>query len=141
MRSGSGARRSRRCTSPSHGSGLGSSATPRLVAAAVVAGSPPLIAYSQEARAYALYVLLCAVSFMFVALIRERPTPRRYAGWAIASAVAVVAHYFPIFLVVPEALWLLLAARDRRSAGFAVGAWAAVMAGVLPLALYQREHG
>jgi hypothetical protein len=78
---------------------------------------------------------------MFVARIRERPTPRRYAGWVIASTLAILAHYFAVFLVVAEAAWLLARPVDRRGARVAVGAMGIAALALLPLALYQRNHG
>jgi hypothetical protein len=112
-----------------------------LIAAGLATVSPALIQYSQEARAYALYVLLSALSFMFVARIRERPTPRRYAGWVITSTLAILAHYFAVFLVVAEAVWLLARPVDRRGARVAVGAMGVAVLALAPLALYQRTHG
>jgi mannosyltransferase len=112
-----------------------------LVAAAVVAVSPALITYSQEARAYALYFLLCALSVMLVAWIRERPTARNYALWAAVSALAVLAHYFAIFLVLPEAAWLVWRSGERRRAYAAAVGLGAALAAIAPIALYQRSHG
>lgn len=112
-----------------------------LIAAAIVATSPVLIAYSQEARSYALYVLLGALSFMFVARIREDPSARNHACWAVASALAVASHYFAVFLVVPEAVWVLLRSADRRRAKIAVGGLAAALLALAPLALHERVHG
>ena len=48
-----------------------------LMAAALVAVNPMLLWYSQEARAYALFALLCAVSLLYcVRALRPRPPPR-----------------------------------------------------------------
>ena len=71
-----------------------------LAAAALAATNPLLIWYSQEARAYALLVTLCALSLWF--LLRED-----WRGFALASALALATHYFAVFIVVPEACWVL----------------------------------
>src|SRR3954447_18166021 len=78
-----------------------------LVAAALTASSPLLVWYSQEARAYALLVLLCAAAAVLAIDARERPRPRALVLWAIMSALALTTHYFAVFVVGPLALWLL----------------------------------
>jgi uncharacterized membrane protein len=113
-----------------------------VIAAALVAVSPPLIWFSQEARSYSLLVLMCAVSLMFFAWAWREPGRRRnLVGWAIASFLAVATHYFALFVVVPEALWLLVASRQRRPVVLATGGLALACAALVPLVLYQRTHG
>jgi hypothetical protein len=56
------------------------------------------------------------------------------AWWALFSALAVLTHSFAGFLVAPEALWLMYAARSRASV-IAAGAVAAVQAALLPFLL------
>jgi mannosyltransferase len=85
-----------------------------LMAALVVAVNPLFVWYSQEARAYPLAILLCALSFLlFVRYLDER---RRGAlvGWALVSALALGTHYFSALVVAPEALWLFVACHGRR---------------------------
>jgi uncharacterized membrane protein len=105
-----------------------------LITAALVAVSPMLIWYSQEARSYALLVLLCTASlYFFVRALRTR-AGRDLALWALASALALCSHYFAVFAVGPEALWLLVALRSRwRAVLTAVAAVAVVGLALLPL--------
>lgn len=112
-----------------------------LTAAALVATNPMLVWYSQEARSYSLLVLVTALSFLFFASARERPSARALGGWAVASALALATHYFALFVVVPEAIWLLARASDRRRALAAVGAVAAAGVVLLPLAAQQATSG
>ena len=58
-----------------------------LGAAALVAFSPYMVWYSQEARAYALLVLLCGISLALFAQALRRPESRWLAWWAVASAL------------------------------------------------------
>ena len=110
-----------------------------LVAAALVATNPLLWWYSQEARSYALLVLFATASLAFFA--RARLGDRRaLAGWAIASALALATHYFAVFIVAAEALWLLWRVRPRSWAAGAVALPALAGAALLPLALEQRSH-
>lgn len=84
-----------------------------LIGAAIVAVNPMLIWYSQEARSYPLLVFFCAASLLFfVRALRTRETGD-LALWALASALALCSHYFAVFAVSIEALWLLVALRDR----------------------------
>ena len=91
-----------------------------LMAAALVAVNPMLLWYSQEARAYALLALLCAA---LAALLRARPA--RAAGgatsplWGVASGLALATHYFAVFPIAAEAIWLL----RRRGRASSSGLW------------------
>jgi mannosyltransferase len=111
-----------------------------LIAAAIVAVSPVLIWFSQDARAYALAFLLAALSFFFFARARRSGTRRDLAWWAVFSALAIATHYFAGFAVAPEAALLLLGAGNRRRAGLAVAAVLAATVLLLPIALRQAEN-
>src|SRR4051794_25541363 len=112
-----------------------------IVGAAFAALSPALIWYSQEARSYALMVLLCALSLLFFVRALGETRRRPYALWAVAVALALLAHYFSLFISIPEALWLLARAPNRRAALGATAGVAIVGVALVPLALYQRVHG
>ncbi|MDX6668523.1 MAG: mannosyltransferase [Solirubrobacteraceae bacterium] len=111
-----------------------------LIAAALVAVNPFFVWYSQEARSYALLVLMAALSVLFLARALRNPAPRALALWALSAALALLTHYFAAFLLVPEAIWLLWSAR-RRAAWAAVGGVGAVALALIPLAVHQRDLG
>jgi hypothetical protein len=111
-----------------------------VAAAGFVAVSPLLVWYSQEARAYALAVLLCGISFAALTYVLERATVRSLTVWAAASVLAIASHYFALFVVAAEVVWLLLADR-RPSTHWAAGFVTAGAAGVSLLALEQRGNG
>jgi len=111
-----------------------------LIAAAMVAVSPVLVWFSQDARAYALAFFLTALSFLFFARARSGGGRRELSLWALFSALAIATHYFAAFVVVPEAVWLLLRASERRQAALAVAGVAAVGVLLLPLALQQAGN-
>ena len=111
-----------------------------LVAAALAAVNPLLVWYSQEARAYALLVLVGGLSFLFfIRLLTGDPRRRTLVLWAVVSALALATHYFAAFLVAIEAVWLLAAAANRRPVAVAAAALAAVEVAHLPLLLHQRS--
>lgn len=110
-----------------------------LMAAALVAVSPLMLWYSQEARAYALVVLLCGISLLYCARAYRHGRPRELTGWGIASALALTTHYFAVFPILAEVVLLV---RRRGRASFR-GLWIIGLAGLLlaPLALHQMSHG
>ncbi|HXR13466.1 MAG TPA: glycosyltransferase family 39 protein [Solirubrobacteraceae bacterium] len=104
-----------------------------LAAAALAAANPLLIWYSQEARAYALLVLLCALTVW--CLVRGD-----WRGWALAAALALATHYFAVFVVIPELLWLAWRhARRSRPAALSIAFVVVVGAALLPLAVKQAS--
>ncbi len=101
-----------------------------VVAAALLALSPFAIFYSTEARPYAtltFFVVLCTLALL-VALDTGR------TGWWVAYAVSgclvLYAHYFGLFVLLAQGLWVLWAHRDRWRPFFIAGA--AIAVGYLP---------
>jgi hypothetical protein len=112
-----------------------------LACAALVAFNPLLVWYSQEARAYALFVLMAALAMLCFLRAEREPSPRRMAAFALTGALALLSHYFAVFLLIPMALWLLSRTRTRRAALPAAGAIAIVGAALVPLIVAQGGHG
>ena len=113
-----------------------------LVAAGLAAVNPLLVWYSQEARAYALLLLLAGLSFLFfIRLLTGDPRRRTVVLWAVFSALALATHYFAAFLVAIEAVWLLASAAHRRPIAVAAAGLAVVELALLPLLLHQRSQG
>jgi len=108
-----------------------------LMAAALVAVNPMLLWYSQEARSYALLVLLCTISLLYCVRSQRSGRRRDFTLWGLASGLALATHYFAFFAIAAEAL-LLLRRRGRES--FA-GLWilAAFALALLPLAYHQMS--
>lgn len=111
-----------------------------LTLAALIAVNPMLIWYSQEARSYALLVFFGAVALYFFVRALDTWHGRDLAFWALASALALCSHYFAVFAVALEGLWLLVALRDRwRAVLPALAGVAAVGLALLPLANSQTN--
>jgi hypothetical protein len=110
-----------------------------IFAAALVAVNPMLLWYSQEARGYALLAFLCAASALYFVRALERGGRRDATWWGVFSALALATHYFAIFPVAVEALWLLA----RRGRAAARGIWIVAFAclTLAPLALHQMAAG
>jgi 4-amino-4-deoxy-L-arabinose transferase-like glycosyltransferase len=111
-----------------------------LILAALIAVNPMLIWYSQEARSYALLAFFGALGLFFFARALDTGRGRDLAWWALASALALCSHYFAVFAVAIEAIWLLVALRSRwRVVLPALGAVGAVGLALLPLANAQTN--
>ena len=109
-----------------------------LVAAALVAANPFLVWYSQEARSYALLALLGAASVLAFGLAL-RGARAWLVAWAAVSALAIATHYFAVFVVVAEALWLGVRLRAWRPVLLACVLPGATLVAHVPLVLEQRD--
>jgi mannosyltransferase len=111
-----------------------------LILAALIAVNPMLIWYSQEARSYVLLVFFGALTIFFFARALNTCRGRDLACWALVSALALCSHYFAVFAIAIEALWLIVALRARwRVVLPAVGAVVAAGLALLPLANSQTN--
>ena len=110
-----------------------------VVLAALVAFNPLLVWFSQEARPYALLVLLSGLSFLFFAEALEKPGKRSLALWAVASGLALATHYFAALLIVPEVVWLIWRVRPRRRLLPALAGVGLVLVALIPLVATQGQ--
>src|SRR5580692_953397 len=77
-----------------------------LIAAALFACNAYSVRYAQEARSYALFVLLATLSSgLLIVLVRE-PTRRHRVAYVLVSVLAVYAHFYALLLL--AAHWLAL---------------------------------
>jgi 4-amino-4-deoxy-L-arabinose transferase-like glycosyltransferase len=112
-----------------------------LVAAALVATSPYLVFYSQEARAYALLMLLSTAAVLCCARAIRRPEPRPVALWAVVSFASIATHYFAVFLWLGEIAALAVYGVPRRLLVRAVAAVGLASVPLLVLAKHQAGSG
>jgi mannosyltransferase len=111
-----------------------------LTLAALLAVNPMLIWYSQEARSYTLLVFFGALSLLFFVRALERRRGVDLALWALASALALCSHYFAVFAIGIEAVWLLVALRSRWQVVLpALGVVVAAGLALLPLVAAQVD--
>ena len=120
---------------------LGGTRRAAIVCAALVAVNPLFVWYSQEARAYGLYVLLSAVAMLcFLRAVHDR-TPARLALFALSGALALLTFYFEVFLLIPMILWLLRDGWRERATLAAVALPTATGLALVPLVISQGGHG
>ncbi|MGZ4230066.1 MAG: glycosyltransferase family 39 protein [Solirubrobacteraceae bacterium] len=115
-----------------------------LVAALITAVNPLLFWYSQEARTYALLVLLSALSLLAFLRALSQPSRGRLLAWGTVCALTVLAHYFGAFIVAGEAVLLFFALRRRGalSGSVAVAGLAPIVvvgAALVPLVVRQND--
>lgn len=115
------------------------SRTGGLVVAALTCVAPVLVWYSQEARSYALFVFLGALSLLFFARALDEPSRLNLWSWAAASALAIATHYFAGFLVLAETV-IFLRRLGRRVIPATLGVLV-VAAALAPLADHQYHTG
>ncbi len=111
-----------------------------VIAAALIACNPLLVWYSQEARAYALLVLLTSVALLAFAHLRTAPSGRWLITWVLAGALALATHYYAALVIVPEAIFLLVRHRRSRPVIIGVLVLAACELPLLAMALRQLQH-
>ncbi|HWW91551.1 MAG TPA: glycosyltransferase family 39 protein [Solirubrobacteraceae bacterium] len=127
-----------------------------IVTAALVAVNPLFVWYSQEARAYGLFVLTAGLALLCFLRAERRPTDtdrrstdqrstdRRsasMAAFAASGVLALLSHYFAVFLLIPMVLWLLGGRATRRAALPAAGALLIAGLALVPLISAQGGHG
>ena len=112
-----------------------------IVCAALVAVNPLFVWYSQEARAYGLFVLMAALAMLCFVRAEHEPTRGRMGAFALSGVLALLTHYFAVFLLIPMVLWLVWDPRTRRRSLPAVGALVIVGVALLPLISAQGGHG
>ncbi len=125
--------------------GIGSELAGRRTAtllAALVAVNPLYVWYSQEARPYGLFLFTAGLAILCFLRADRVPTRSRMAWFVVSAALAMLSHYFAVFLLFGMVLWLLRAPGERRRRGL-VAAAALVLAGLalLPLVIAQGGHG
>lgn len=112
-----------------------------LLVALFAAVNPLLVWYSQEARAYALVLLLGTLSLWLFTRLMKRQSGRDAALWGLVSALAIATHYFAAFVIAAEAVLLIARAPGRRDVVAATGVVALAAAALLPLAVTQENAG
>ena len=86
----------------------------RLLAAALVAFSPTLVLYAQEARMYTVVVLLALLSLLALVELARRPSWASAALFVVVNWLMLGYHYYSLLLVGSE--WIFFLVLTVRSA-------------------------
>jgi 4-amino-4-deoxy-L-arabinose transferase-like glycosyltransferase len=92
-----------------------------LIGALILALSVYHIFYSQEARTYSLMVLLALVSYYFFLRLFESENHKVLIGYVLSTTALMYSHYYGLFFVVAQTLFLVgfysLGRRRERAPG------------------------
>jgi mannosyltransferase len=125
-----------------------------LIAAVLFTANAYSVRYAQEARSYALFLLLATLSSGFLVAWRRKPLERNLQGYILLSILAVYAHLYALLLIVAQWIALrrvsldeftspdialrqdnaVLVARLRR-------AWKVIGIAVVPLLIFVAKTG
>ena len=111
-----------------------------ILCATLVAVNPLFVWFSQEARSYGLFVLTAALAMLCFLRAAREPTRGRMWAFALTGSLALLSHYFTVFLLIPMVLWLLWERGTRKAALPAIATLALVGAALVPLVLAQGGH-
>jgi len=120
-----------------------------LIAAALFAFNAYSVRYAQEARSYALFLLLATVSTGFLIAFLREPGRRNWLGYVIVSILAVYAHFYALLLLAVHWLarrWMGDDGVHSHQPGPNVRAqlrraWITIGLAVLPLLIFVAKTG
>jgi len=119
-----------------------------LIAAALLAFNAYHVRYAQEARSYALFVLLATLASGFLITFVLDPKPRNKWSYVVTSTLAVYSHFYALLLVASH--WLVLrrygtpgieGQSNANSRDALSRAWIAIGVAVLPLLIFVAKTG
>ncbi len=108
-----------------------------LVAGWLLAINATVLFYAQEARTYALTVLLVTASFAFFVDQIKAPSRRSFVAWIVCSALAVYALPLAGGAIVAQALSLVLARPSELPLRRLARGFASIVVLVIPMAVIQ----
>ena len=117
-----------------------------LIATALFTFNAYSVRYSQEARSYALFLLLTTLSSAFLIAYLREPTRRSRLGYIVTSILAVYSHFYALLLIVTH--WLTLKTfgpgldnTGRQRSAQLRRAWTSIGLAVLPLLIFVAKTG
>lgn len=122
-----------------------------LISAALFTVNAYSVRYAQEARSYALFLLLATLSSAFLVAWLRQPTRRNLLGYILFSILAVYAHFYALLLLLTHWIALRGVALDKlrpipgpddRAALIQLRrAWKTTAVAVLPLLIFVIKTG
>ncbi len=86
-----------------------------LIAGVLTAVSPFYIQYAQEARMYALFLLLTVTSMYLFVLLGRSGSHRTVGGYVVVAVLLAVTHVYGLFILLAQNIvWATYLATDRR---------------------------
>ena len=118
-----------------------------MIAVALMSCNAYSIRYAQEARSYALFLLLATLSSGFLVTWLREPSLRNRRRYVLANILAVYAHFYALLLIAVQ--WLAVRALEGTpgaetgvmNRGGIRRAWLEIGVGVLPLLAFVAKTG
>ena len=111
-----------------------------IIAAILLTFNAYHIRYSQEARSYALTVLLCVLSSLFFIESLQNPSRRVRVGHILTSSLAVYAHFFAALVILAQYVSLRFL-DDAKIPAATRKNWRWIGVAVLPVAMFVIVTG
>jgi mannosyltransferase len=112
-----------------------------LIAAALFTFNAYSVRYSQEARSYALFLLLATLSSGFLVAFLRQGTRRNRVGYVLVSVLAVYAHFYALLLLAAQWLTVRWVKPDGAARSQLRRAWSVIGVAVLPLLIFVAKTG
>ncbi len=120
-----------------------------LIASALFTFNAYSVRYAQEARSYALFLLLATLSSGFLIAVGREPVRRNRVGYVLVSVLAVYAHFYALLLLATHWLALRWVGSGGGSGDHSKGqlwlqlrrAWIAIGIAVFPLLVFVAKTG
>jgi mannosyltransferase len=119
-----------------------------LIAAGLFTCNAYNVRYAQEARSYALFLLLATISSGFLIAYLRQPTRRNWIGYVLVSVLAVYAHFYALLLLAAHWLTVRWLGDGRARADVAAPAypqlrrgWIIIGLALLPLLVFVAKTG
>ncbi|MEZ4767828.1 MAG: glycosyltransferase family 39 protein [Caldilineales bacterium] len=109
---------------------LGLGAATAALAAALMAASPYAIWHSQDARMYAISLALTTASTWLALEVVHRRRPRWLVAYVLVTWLALQTHYFAVFIVVAQNLFVFGVALVDKEMRRSLGRWILAQVGV-----------
>jgi mannosyltransferase len=121
-----------------------------LIAATLFTFNAYSVRYAQEARSYALFLLLATLSSGFLIALVRKPVRRNRVGYVLVSVLAVYAHFYALLLLAVHGLalrWLRSVTDEThvpslaKLSGQMRRVWITIGVAVLPLLIFIAKTG
>jgi mannosyltransferase len=111
-----------------------------LIASLLLAINAYAIRYSQEARSYCLYPLLCVLSTIYFLKFLQEPTRQNRIAFVVFSVMAVYSHFFAGLLLLAQ--WISVRLLDRKHVPAGINrVWRQIGILVAPLIIFIASTG
>ncbi|HXZ95041.1 MAG TPA: glycosyltransferase family 39 protein, partial [Dehalococcoidia bacterium] len=113
-----------------------------LIAAFISSFSSFLIAYSYDARDYALLALLSTLSYWFFIEIIRKDEKKYYAAYIVSSILLIFTHFYSLFIIASQVLFILIFIKKYKAkiSKYAIIMGIPIMFGAIPMLMLLKGN-